>query len=1064
MCYQQITLAGLCAALFVAPIFAASPSGFGETTIATGLQSPTSMAFAPDGRLFVNEQAGRVRIIRNGSLLATPFLTVNARSDGERGLLGIAFDPNFAVNRWVYIYYTANSTGQNRLSRFRASSTNPDVVEAGSEQYLIQGLGFSAANHNGGALHFGTDNHLYVAIGEHGNPSWAQDLSRLAGKILRLNPANYPNIIPSDNPFVGQSGARGEIWAYGLRNPFTFAVDPISGRMHINDVGQRSWEEINLGVRGANYGWPTCEGSCSTSGMTNPIYQYPSSCAITGGAFYRSSQFPAEYNGDYFFADYCSNFVKRLRPNNTVSNWGTAFGAPVDLRVGPDGMLYVLEYNGSVKSIRYLGTGANRPPVASPTANPTSGSTPLTVSFNGSGSSDPDGDPLAYSWDFGDSSASTQVSPSHTYTTAGTYTARLTVSDGRGGTNSATISISAGNSSPTGTITAPAQGTTYQAGETITAIGTGTDPQDGTLAASAFSWTVVFHHDAHTHPFLGPTTGTRTITFQIPTTGETSTNVWYRIRLTVTDSGGLSNTTTRDITPRVGTLRLRTMPTGLGVLVDGAPQMTPYTFSSVVGMRREIGVTTPQTVNGRTYVFDTWSDGGADRHFINTPSGNTTYTANFHEVTADTTPPAISSVNATGVTSSDATIAWTTNEAADTQVEYGTTTSYGSLTSIQTNLVTSHSQPLSGLQPSTLYHYRVRSKDGSGNLAISGDFTFMTSTAGIGSGVSLIRENCTGYSNCYTSLAGWQAAFGGINFGGCAAGDLVCANKTAVAQIDGLWANSDTRSLRIDGWRTGPNNYIHIYTTPQARHNGKWKSNAYRLVSADPSIAPLDLKESYIRIDGLQIYADLVTNPRAPNYGVYIYNLADATTTADIRISNSIIRGTASAPNGIGIFIENVASPAVFKIWNNIVYDFPTVGIRDSSFNSGGVSGYLYLYNNLVYNTGVGFYPRGTPSGRPAAIYNNIAAGNTNDYSPYASFSSAANNISADATSPNAAFRNRTVIFVNAAARDFHLGTSDTAARNQGIDLSMDSNLPFTIDIDGQTRLNPWDIGPDESP
>ena len=625
----------MCALLSALPCAAATPSGFEETSIATGLQSPTSMAFAPDGRLFVNEQAGRVRIIKNGTLLSTPFLTVSTRSDGERGLLGIAFDPNFGSNRWVYIYYTDGPTGENRLSRFRASSTNPDLVEAGSEQYLLPTVGIRAANHNGGALHFGLDNHLYVAIGEHGSPSNAQNLGSLGGKILRLNPANYPNIIPSDNPFVGRPGARGEIWAYGLRNPYTFALDPATGRMHINDVGQRTWEEINLGVRGANYGWPTCEGPCSVSGMTNPIQHYPSSCAITGGTFYRGSQFPSEYNGDYFFADYCANFIQRLRPNNTVAAWGTGFGAPVDLQVGPDGALYVLEYSGGrVTRIRHVGTGTNRPPTASGSANPLSGQPPLNVTFNGSGSSDPDGDPLTYRWDFGDgTTASSQISPTHTYASTGTYTARLTVSDGRGGTASDTVSIAVGNSPPTSLITAPAPGTLYRGGDTIVVTGTGTDPQDGSsLPASAFSWTVVFHHNTHTHPFRGPVTGTRTDTFEIPRVGETSTNVFYRIHLTVTDSGGLSHVTTRDILPRVTAVTLQTVPSGLGVLVDGSPQTSPHTFNSVMGMQREIGTPTTQTVNGRTYIFDRWSDSGVARHLITVASTNATYTATFHEV------------------------------------------------------------------------------------------------------------------------------------------------------------------------------------------------------------------------------------------------------------------------------------------------------------------------------------------------------------------------------------------------------------------------------------------------
>ena len=175
---------------------------------------------------------------------------------GVGGLLGIAFDPQYLSNRYFYVFYI--STGiRSRVSRFRRSASNPLLADAGSEDILLD---FPAATgsgyHNGGAIHFGSDNMLYVGVGDAhragASPPYSQDLSNLHGTLLRINPAGYPgSIVPGDNPFVATSGARGEIWAYGLRNPFTFAVDPVSGKIHINDVGQGSWEEVNLGVRGA---------------------------------------------------------------------------------------------------------------------------------------------------------------------------------------------------------------------------------------------------------------------------------------------------------------------------------------------------------------------------------------------------------------------------------------------------------------------------------------------------------------------------------------------------------------------------------------------------------------------------------------------------------------------------------------------------------------------------------------------------------------------------------------------------------------------------------------------
>ena len=242
----------LSALLSVVSLKAATlPSGFTESMVAGGISSPTAMSFAPDGRLFVCQQTGQLRVIKNGSLLASPFLTVTVDSAGERGLLGIAFDPNFASNQFVYIYYTVpGAPPHNRVSHFTA---NGDVVLAGSELPLLELNNLSSAtNHNGGALHFGLDGKLYIAVGENANSANSQTLTNLLGKILRLN---SDGTIPNDNPFFNQAtGSNRAIWALGLRNPFTFAVQPGSGRSFINDVGQSAREEINLGVAGSNYG------------------------------------------------------------------------------------------------------------------------------------------------------------------------------------------------------------------------------------------------------------------------------------------------------------------------------------------------------------------------------------------------------------------------------------------------------------------------------------------------------------------------------------------------------------------------------------------------------------------------------------------------------------------------------------------------------------------------------------------------------------------------------------------------------------------------------------------
>jgi glucose/arabinose dehydrogenase len=336
------------------------PPGFTDSLVAAGLSNPTAMALAPDGRIFVCEQGGSLRVIKNGVLLATPFLTVTVDSSGERGLLGIAFDPNFVTNQLIYIYYTATTpTVHNRISRFTAAG---DVAAGGSETLVMDLNNLSTAtNHNGGAIHFGPDEKLYVAVGDNANGINAQSLSTRLGKVLRIT---SDGSIPTDNPFFNQTtGDNRAIWALGLRNPFTFSFQPGVGRMFINDVGENTWEEINDGLPGSNYGWPTCEGLCNppNASFKDPLFAYANdaqTCAITGGAFYNPQviQFPGTYVGNYFFADFCGGWIKTLNPSmgNSVAEFATGISLPVDLKVSADGFVYYLARgSGSVNRIGF---------------------------------------------------------------------------------------------------------------------------------------------------------------------------------------------------------------------------------------------------------------------------------------------------------------------------------------------------------------------------------------------------------------------------------------------------------------------------------------------------------------------------------------------------------------------------------------------------------------------------------------------------------------------------------------------------------------------------------------
>lgn len=323
------------------------PQGFIETAI-SGLSNPTAMEIAPDGRIFICQQGGALRVVKNGALLPTPFLTLSVDSTGERGLLGIAFDPNFATNRFIYVYYTVPTTPRhNRVSRFTA---NGDVVVSGSEVVILELDNLtSATNHNGGAIHFGPDGKLYIAVGENATTSNAQTLGNMLGKVLRIN---SNGTIPTDNPFFNvAAGNNRSIWALGLRNPFTFAFQPGTGRMFINDVGASAFEEINDGIAGSNYGWPASEGMTSNPAFRSPLFAYAhggtstTGCAIAGGTFYNPTtvRFPTNFIGKYFFADLCSGWIRVFDPvTNTASGFATGIAQPVDLKVGNDGNLYYL--------------------------------------------------------------------------------------------------------------------------------------------------------------------------------------------------------------------------------------------------------------------------------------------------------------------------------------------------------------------------------------------------------------------------------------------------------------------------------------------------------------------------------------------------------------------------------------------------------------------------------------------------------------------------------------------------------------------------------------------------
>jgi glucose/arabinose dehydrogenase len=345
------------------------PSGLRLSEVASGLERPVFLTAPPgDPRLFVVEQPGRVRVIEDGRLLATPFLDIASRvsSGGERGLLGLAFHPDFASNGLFFVNFT-DPRGDTRIERFRVGADRNRADPASAK--LILGIAQPFANHNGGMLAFGPDRKLYVGMGDGGSGGdphgHGQNPGTLLGAMLRLDvDAGDPYAVPADNPFVGRAGARPEVWATGLRNPWRFAFDREAGMLYVADVGQNQWEEVSAvdAARGGlNFGWSIMEGahcfradSCDRAGLTLPVLEYPRSegCSVTGGYAYRGAAMPG-LRGHFFYSDYCRGWIRsfRLAGGEAVDRreWEVgAVGSVSSFGEDSRGELYVLAHGGAV--------------------------------------------------------------------------------------------------------------------------------------------------------------------------------------------------------------------------------------------------------------------------------------------------------------------------------------------------------------------------------------------------------------------------------------------------------------------------------------------------------------------------------------------------------------------------------------------------------------------------------------------------------------------------------------------------------------------------------------------
>ena len=714
------------------------PAGFSEQIVFSGLTHPTKIVFSPDGRVFVAEKSGVIKVFDN---LSDPVPTVFADLSAEihdyedEGLLALALPPNFPTSPYVYVGYTydapiggtsptfgdacpTTTTGcpvSGRVSRLQASGN----VMVGTEQVLINDWCTQFETHALGNMAFGADGALYVSGGEGGSPvfaDWGQtggpvnpcgdppggvggamnpptaqggalrsqrvratgSPGVLGGTIIRVDPAT--GAARTDNPLYNASSDPNNrrIVAYGLRNPYRWAFRPGTSEIWIGDVGWRNYEEINrlvnpLATPVTNFGWPCYEGVGEQSGYANadlalcetlytagtatpPALQYAHSDHVvagdacptggsspTGMAFYPSSggNFPSQYAGALFWADYSRQCIYAMLPGaggvpnaSNVVAFAPGAATPVDLAIGPGNDLYYADVNGgTIRRIHY--SSGNQPPTAAISANTTSGAPPLAVSFSAAGSTDPDaGDVSTYQWDFTNDGTfdATGSTANHTYTSNGTYTARLRVTDSGGQFDETTLQILAGTSAPVPVIDTPSASLTWATSNTISFTGHATDAQDGTLPASSLKWDLSLQHcyttgDCHQHFLIQNQPGTSG-SFQAPDHDYPS---YLTLTLTATDSGGLSSSTTIALQPKTSVMSFDSSPSGLSLTVGSTTSVTPFTRTVIQGSTQSVAAPTPQTLNGSSYAFGSWSDGGAATHTISAPATNTSYVATYQQ-------------------------------------------------------------------------------------------------------------------------------------------------------------------------------------------------------------------------------------------------------------------------------------------------------------------------------------------------------------------------------------------------------------------------------------------------
>jgi glucose/arabinose dehydrogenase/PKD repeat protein len=723
-------------------VSAAVPAGFQDTIALSGLDHPTAVRFASDGRVFVIEKRGVVKVF--SSLTdTTPTVFADLRTSvfngWDRGMMGLALDPAFPTKPYVYVLYAHDADIGSVAPKWGTPNTDDDTcpdppgyttdgcvisgrlsrltaagnVMTGAEKVLVEGWCQQYPSHSMDAIDFGSDGALYATAGEgasftfsdygqkgspknpcgdppagvggvqsiptaEGGSLRAQDLRTpgdpvgLSGTLIRVDPATGAGL--PDNPLAGNSDANARrIVAYGLRNPFRFAIRPGTNDVWIGNVGNGKWEALDrvpnptAGVR--NFGWPCYEGPsrstsfdalnlnicenlyADTGAVTPPVFSYPhgapaftgdvcstTNSAISGMSFYGGSSYPAKYRGALFFSDYARHCTWAMLPGTNGLPDPTKvvpfLRGPqvVDVRPGPNGDLFYVDYTGGeVHRIRYF--GGNQPPIAHAAADKTTGSVPLDVTFDATGSTDADGDPLTYKWDLdgdGQLDDSTSATPVWQYTSAGPVTVTLRATDSSGAFSDDSIKLTPGDTAPQAVIDAPSASLAWKVGDTISFSGHANDAEDGSEPASRLTWTLIMHHcvtidDCHEH-LIGNFVGQAAGSFPAPDHEYPS---YLELQLTAADAEGLVGTDSVRLDPKTTAVTVASSPAGLSLGVGSSSGPAPRTVTEIQNGIVTVAAPPTQGLGGKTYTFSGWSDGGAASHEIVTPDAAVTLTATY---------------------------------------------------------------------------------------------------------------------------------------------------------------------------------------------------------------------------------------------------------------------------------------------------------------------------------------------------------------------------------------------------------------------------------------------------